>query len=231
MTFRMNIMGLGLFMGLVSLTACGNATPSQNPQSVVSPKDDDVEHFERFEEQAVVPLACKKATRAQISVVNQGNGKKTKFLDQCAHATGGSAWCTQLIRPNPASVSFFTCTYGASQVHQLISPVESSWKNAIGAVSLITQLEQKGLRVCQIYNWWRPEPYNQNVGGAPGRHPQATSVDVRFCSTTDANRAFDELCKFRKQGKIRAIGHYGTSALHFGIGDATANTWGRVCPK
>jgi hypothetical protein len=198
--------------------------------SPATPKIEAVQDFELGED-IVNAYACKKATTAQISVVNQGNAKKDDFLQKCARATGGSSWCSQLIRPNPSSVSTFRCTYGATQVHQLIHPNEATWKNAYGAVALIQELEQKGFRICQIYNWWRPEPYNQNVGGAAGRHPFATSVDVRFCSNADANRAFDELCKYRKLGKIRAIGHYGTSALHFGIGDSTGNTWGRTCPR
>ncbi len=245
MTFRMNIIGLALFSTTLMISGCGNAMESQKPlqtlnenQNDRNDKDsnknatpDEDEYLEHFEENLVFPLACKAATRAQISVVNQGNAKKESFLQKCARDTGGSAWCAQLIRPNPSSVSIFRCTYGATQVHQLINPNETSWKHAIGAVKLIVDLEQKGLRVCQIYNWWRPEPYNKNVGGAAGRHPLATSVDVRFCSNADANRAFDELCKYRKQGRIRAIGHYGTSALHFGVGDSTANTWGRTCPK
>ncbi len=230
MKFRMNIICLGLSFGSLLLSGCGDATQMRSQSSTQQLTKPDVEDFEMFDEGLVSAFGCQKATSAQISVVNQGNIKKADFLQKCARATGGSAWCSQLIRPNPSSVSTFRCTYGATQVHQLIHPNEATWKNAFGAVSLIQELEQKGFRVCQIYNWWRPQPYNQNVGGAAGRHPFGTSVDVRFCSNSDANRAFDELCKSRRQGKIRAIGHYGTSALHFGIGDATGNTWGRTCP-
>ncbi|MES3038115.1 MAG: hypothetical protein V4736_09435 [Bdellovibrionota bacterium] len=174
-------------------------------------------------------LGCVRATTKQISVINTGNLKKKKFLETCLAQTGKSPWCNQLVRPNPSSVGTFRCTYGASQTHQLIHPDEATWKNAIGAVNLIKSLEKKGLKACQIYNWWRPEPYNANVGGAAGRHPFATSVDVRMCSDHEAIVAFDALCVARKQGKIRAIGYYGGSALHFGVGDKTGNTWGRNC--
>lgn len=187
------------------------------------------EDIELVDDSVVSMLACAKASATQIGFINKGNLKKDAFLQECSRQTGGSAWCAQLIRPNPSSISTFRCTYGNDQVHQLIHPDEATWKNAFEAVRLVQDLEQKGLRVCQIYNWWRPEPYNANVGGAAGRHPFATSVDVRFCSNADANRGFDELCKYRKQGRLRAIGHYGTSALHFGVGDKTANTWGRTC--
>jgi hypothetical protein len=97
-------------------------------------------------------------------------------------------------------------------------------------VKLVTELEAKGIRVYQIYNWWRPEPYNANVGGAAGRHPYGTSVDVRMASMGDMEKAFSQLCKWRSQGRLRAVGYYGSTGLHFGIGDKTANTWGKSCP-
>jgi hypothetical protein len=84
--------------------------------------------------------------------------------------------------------------------------------------------------VALIYNWWRPEPYNKNVGGAPGRHPFGTSVDVRMETMSDMETAFVQLCKWRKAGELRAVGYYGSTALHFGIGDHTGNTWGKDCP-
>lgn len=215
---------------LGGLLGCGNSDRFPIPATDKPTLTSDGEDIELFDDSVVFPLACRKATKSQIAVVNQGNSKKEKFLEACARATGGSDWCSQLIRPNPSSLSVFSCTYGSSQSHQLIQPAESTWNNAFNAVRLVQELEQKGLRVCQIYNWWRPEPYNKNVGGAAGRHPFGTSVDVRFCSNADANRGFEELCKVRKQGRIRAIGHYGTNALHFGMGDANGNTWGRTCP-
>lgn len=175
-------------------------------------------------------MACSKASKTQKTTIELGNQKKTKFLTQCRAQTGNSAWCDQLVRPNPASKNIFECTYGSSQVHQLIHPNESTWKHAINAVKLIQELDTKGMKTCLIYNWWRPEPYNRNVGGAPGRHPYGTSVDVRFCDNETAIKAFNELCRYRRQGRIRAIGYYGSSALHFGVGDSTANTWGKSCP-
>lgn len=175
-------------------------------------------------------MACGKASKSQLRSINQGNMKKEKFLTQCRAATDNSSWCDQLVRPNPASKNIFACTYGTSQPHQLIHPNESTWKNAINTIKLIQDLDAKGMKTCLIYNWWRPEPYNKNVGGAAGRHPYGTSVDVRFCDDATAVLAFNELCRQRRAGRIRAIGYYGSASLHFGIGDATANTWGKSCP-
>lgn len=190
---------------------------------------DDIEANEMEFSQVDGLATCTKATKQQISVINQGNTKRVKFLEECAKANDNSAWCLQLIRPNPNSIGIFQCTYGSDQVHQLIHPDESTWKHAFNSIGLIVDLQKKGIAVCSIYNWWRPEPYNQNVGGAAGRHPFATSVDVAFCTQSDAIRGFDELCKARKKGLVKALGYYGNTGVHFGVGDKTGNTWGRNC--
>jgi hypothetical protein len=175
-------------------------------------------------------LACKRASATQISEVKRGNSKLNDFLDYCGRNTEGSNWCQQLIRPNPASASTFRCTYGDNLPHTLVHPDQATWKYAAQAVRLVERLEQSGVKVCEIYNWWRPEPYNKNVAGAASRHPAGTSVDVRFCSLPDTERAHKILCAWRKQGALRALGHYGSTGLHLGIGDTIANTWGKSCP-
>lgn len=174
--------------------------------------------------------ACASATASQKTAVNQGNAKAEKFLAACRASTNNSAWCAQLMRPNPSSRGVFTCTYGASQPHQLIHPAEATWANAFRAVQIIQDLEALGVKVAQIYNWWRPEPYNANVGGSKTRHPFGTSVDVRFASMPDMEKAHKLLCQFRKSGRLRALGYYGSTGLHFGVGDSNANTWGKSCP-
>ena len=173
---------------------------------------------------------CKKATKSQLSQVNKGNAKKDKFLTQCYDQTENSCWCDQLIRPNPVSIATFHCTYGKDQVHQLINPSESTWKHAFEAVKIIQDLEDMNLQAEIIYNWWRPEPYNKNVEGSASRHPFGTSVDVRFVSKSVQNKVFSELCKMRRRGRLRAIGYYGSPSIHMGIGDRSANTWGKACP-
>lgn len=176
-------------------------------------------------------FGCASASKTQLSVVNQGNTLYDTFLTGCLSATNNSAWCQQLTRPNPDSRSTFKCTYGSAQPHRLIHPDQKTWKNAYQAVKLIQRLQNQGVSVAEIYNWWRPEPYNKNVGGAAGRHPFGTSVDVRFSTMTDMKKAHALLCQWRAGGEMRALGYYGSTGLHFGIGDATANTWGKSCPQ
>ncbi len=174
--------------------------------------------------------SCRRATAAQLSEVNKGLQLKDTFLAKCADATEDSPWCEEVVRPNPSSTATFHCTYSTAQPHILIHPSESTWTNAFKAVELVEDLQDMGIEVCQIYNWWRPSPYNENVGGAAGRHPFGTSVDIRFCSMADMNAGHKQLCKWRKEGRLRALGYYGTTGIHVGVGDRTANTWGKGCP-
>lgn len=173
---------------------------------------------------------CHKADTKELDEVNLGNLKKDEFLARCYQETNQSCWCDQLIRPNPDSIDIFHCTYGENQVHQLIHPDEDTWKYAIEAVKIVQDLEKVNILTKIIYNWWRPAPYNGNVGGSATRHPFGTSIDVRFQTKDMQNAAFDELCKMREKGRLRAIGYYPSTAIHFGIGDNKANTWGKLCP-
>jgi hypothetical protein len=186
---------------------------------------DDFESEPAVKEEA----SCKQATGTQTKYVDTGAAKKDKFLARCVAETGSQKWCGEIVRPNPDSARTFDCTYSTEQAHIFVHPEESTWSNAITAIKTVQILESKGIKVQTIYNWWRPEPYNKNVGGAAGRHPYGTSVDVRFPNKSEQNRAFAELCKLRAQGKLRAVGYYSGTGLHLGVGDKLANTWGKSC--
>ena len=173
---------------------------------------------------------CIKATARERSLVDSGNLKESAFRKRCAAATSNSTWCSQIVQPNPLGRAGFSCAYGDHQKWLLIHPDERTWTFAFQAINFVRELESKGIKVSLIYNWWRPEPYNKNIDGAAGRHPFGTSVDVSMASIPEMEKAHKELCKWRKAGKIRAVGYYGSTGLHFGIGDKTGNTWGKSCP-
>lgn len=203
-------------------------TPKSQEQQDSEDITDHIQNDPNIAEE-IKSLGCLKASSSQKSQVQLGLSKKDRFLQRCAEETNNSFWCDQVVHPNLRSSSTFRCTYGSSQVHNLVHPDERTWKYPIEAIKILQELTGKGLKVSRIYNWWRPEPYNKNVGGAAGRHPYGTSIDVRFASDSEANRAFRELCKMRRNKRIRAIGHYGSSSLHIGVGDRIANTWGKSC--
>ncbi len=173
--------------------------------------------------------SCTRASLSQIAQVNLGIPKHRSFVEKCFAETKSLKYCQQIARPNPESHRTFDCTYSRDQAHVFVHPDEKTWKHAIEAVKIVSELEAKGIGVARIYNWWRPEPYNQNVGGSVTRHPYGTSIDVRFNSKTDQNRAQSELCKMRARGRIRAVGYYSGTGLHLGVGDKAANTWGKSC--
>lgn len=220
----------------LTLTNCKKVESERRPSSVeeFNITDEHSDHLEddleSVDDLGIMDLSCTPATASQIKILNSGTAKLSRFLNQCYSAARSSTWCQQLTRPNPASVNIFKCTYGEEQPHYMIHPDERTWAYAFQAAKLVKALQAMNIRVCQIYNWWRQEPYNGNVGGAPGRHPYGTSVDVRFCSMADMEKAHTQLCKWRKQGRLRAVGYYGSTGLHLGIGDTTANTWGKACP-
>lgn len=177
------------------------------------------------------PMTCLKAPSKEVELVKDGLSKKDRFLKKCRRETGSNGWCDEIVRPNPDSKPIFECTYGTNQPHFLIHPDESTWQFAIDAVKLVKEIEEKGLEVCQIYNWWRPETYNKNVRGSATRHPFGTSVDVRFCTRVEQIKAHAVLCEIRAEGRLRALGDYGGTGLHLGVGDSVPNTWGKPCPR
>ena len=188
---------------------------------------DDAEFLPGFTTQG-----CTKADRAQLALVDRGNALKDRYLEACANSGAEASWCEQSLRPNPESRGVFECTYGPTQPHQLIHPDPATWPNAFKALALVSELSRQGIGVCLINNWWRPQPYNANVGGAAGRHPFGTAVDVKFCTLADKDKAFVELCRLRRQGRLRALGYYpGSTVLHLGVGDRAGNTWGKSCPS
>jgi hypothetical protein len=222
-------------IGPICWTLAASPTPlaDENASAVFAEFDQEGSDWEWWEEFTGVQtqdVQCEQARSEQLAYINTGNRLRMDFLTACKRDTGSSRWCDELIRPNPRSREVFRCTYGPRQPHQLIHPDRETWTYAFQAVNLVEELKLIGIGACQIYNWWRPEPYNRNVGGAAGRHPFGTSVDVRFCSLEEMERAFIKLCEWRQQGRLRAIGYYGSAGLHFGIGDRTPNTWGKRCP-
>lgn len=243
MTFNRYTMMIVLSLGLAAGCAPGDSGDGSSNDAVSSQTTSPIEdgasediadhiHNDSADGQLneeIQSMGCVRASSSQKAQVNLGNTKRDEFLQRCAKETNGSFYCSQLVRPNPRSSNTFSCTYGSSQTHSLIHPDENTWKYPIAAVKILQDLSAKGIKISHIYNWWRPEPYNKNVGGAKGRHPYGTSVDVRFSSESEANRAFRELCKMRAQKRLRAIGHYGSASLHLGIGDRLANTWGKSC--
>lgn len=226
---RLNKIICFLFVAVLFLANCSKKELNQLDINNAAHSDTLQDDDESNPDQTKIK-SCIRANDQQLTQVNSGANKLKQFLKKCYTETGSKKWCDQVARPNPDSHSVFDCTYSHEQIHAFIHPDEKKWVYAIDAVKLVIELESKGVQIFNIYNWWRPEPYNTNVGGAAGRHPAGTSVDVRFMTKADQNKAHTQLCKWRSQGRLRALGYYSGTGLHLGIGDVNANTWGRACP-
>jgi len=180
-------------------------------------------------EEMDAPVQCKRASLSEIEEVKSGNQKYSAFIEQCKTHNIDQKWCEQLTHPNQNEISKFKCTYGNEFEHRLIHPDESTWENAFRAAKIVQRLITEQIKVVEIYNWWRPEVYNRNVGGSPLRHPHGVSVDIRMSSVSEMEKAHKKLCEWRKKGEIRAVGYYGSTGLHVGVADEWANTWGKPC--
>ncbi len=218
---------LGAFL-LCSLFSCQGSTYSEHDVADIV---EATQPQQKPEGVGYTNRSCAHANNGQFTQVNLGLSKLDYFLNRCYSETNSKAWCDQVARPNPDSRPTFNCTYSPQQPHFLIHPDENTWAHAIQAVKLVQEMVSLGIGVEVIYNWWRPEPYNANVGGAAGRHPYGTSVDVRFKNKAEQNRAHQKLCEWRSHGRLRALGYYPGTGLHLGVGDTQANTWGKGCPS
>jgi|GEM_PF-1246562 len=178
-------------------------------------------HFQSFQfEKNPRPLCqnYQRATSDQIQTVFTGVNRKDVFLKACLENTQRPDYCQQVMRPNPNSRSIFQCTYPAS-IPWIFIPSPKTWFYAFQVIRWLDEMESEGIKVSLIYNWWRPEPYNKNVGGDPHRHPFGTAIDVFFPTKIDQLNAFRFLCQLERSSFIGALGFYGSSSLHIGIGD------------
>lgn len=157
---------------------------------------------------------------------------RSEFLTDCAAEGIHPSLCENLTHPNNNSKMEFRCTFPSFTQHVLLPNNRSLWTNGFqGAKAFQEALEEQGLEpnqgACpQIYNYYRPEPYNANVGGAAGRHPNGTAVDVEFCTKEEAQKALNKFAKMRMEKRINSIGIYSSGIrIHIGFGTEKGNTW------
>lgn len=174
------------------------------------------------------PRICDGNTCANCTKGKRPQGDRSGFISSCTSRGVSRKTCTEMTRPNPLEEARFACTYGKSAPHELVPP-KTKWDQAIKLAKVYESLRAQGVCTDEVYNWWRPEPYNRNVEGAKARHPNATCIDVRFCSVADAKKALRALCKLRSQGKITSVGYYGATGVHIGM-DPQDGSWGGACP-
>jgi hypothetical protein len=155
------------------------------------------------------------------------SGNIVEFMNACIARGISEGFCNNLTHPNSQSIHEFRCTY-PGKPHILIPPDKTKWEHAFKGATLVQNgIKNNELCVEEIYNWYRPEPYNDNVDGKPGRHPEGTAIDVRFCTKEDAKKAAKYFCEQFKAGALWAVGSYPSGdKLHLGMEPEKNTTWG-----
>jgi hypothetical protein len=94
----------------------------------------------------------------------------------------------EIVTPNSPSAAA-QCGY------MILLPTRGEWEK-IGALALMAdQLRALVGEPVLMRNWWRPDCYNELVGGAAGGdHPDADAVDLDFQSATSRAAAQQYLC-------------------------------------
>ncbi len=138
---------------------------------------------------------------------------QSRFIQQCTSRGISEQFCREATDPNPDSRGAFNRVYGAQQ-NFILMPPQGSWETGIQLLGIAQSLSAYG-KVCEIRNWYRPEPYNGAVGGAGGsRHLNASAIDIEFCSVEEKNKALKAALAMRQRfGKPAGVGVYGEGSL------------------
>lgn len=125
----------------------------------------------------------------------------------------------EMVRPNKESVA-----RGCG--HKNLLPSRCRWKSAIAQGLLAVKLRsvinegEKTKSGISIRNWWRPNCYNQKVGGAKSSdHIQARGFDLDFKTPTQRAKAQSYICSlYKDEGSLSIQVGIGCQTLHVGIG-------------
>lgn len=136
-----------------------------------------------------------------------------RFIEQCTSRGIQEQLCRQATYPNPDSRSAFNRIYGSNQ-NFILMPPENTWETGIQLLGIAQSLSAYG-QVCEIRNWYRPEPYNGAVGGVGGsRHINSSAIDIEFCSVAEKNKALRAALAMRQKfGRPAGVGVYGEGSL------------------
>ncbi len=136
-----------------------------------------------------------------------------RFIQRCTSRGISEKLCREATYPNPDSRSAFNGVYGSNQ-NFILMPPESTWDTGIRLLGIAESLSAYG-KVCEIRNWYRPEPYNRKVGGAGGsRHINASAIDIEFCSVAEKNKALKAALAMRQKfAQPAGVGVYGEGSL------------------
>jgi hypothetical protein len=137
---------------------------------------------------------------------------QSRFINTCRARGIREQFCRQITSPNTNSAGTFRAVYGSQPF--VLMPPESSWDRGIYLLTVAESLAEFG-EICEIRNWYRPEPYNAAVSGAQGsQHLSAGAIDIEFCTAADKNRALRAALAMRQRFQSPpGVGVYGEGSL------------------
>lgn len=132
-----------------------------------------------------------------------------RFVDQCTSRGVSENFCRDATNPNQDSRGTFNRVYGKGTPFVLM-PGQEKWETGIYLLGIAESLSKYG-KVCEIRNWFRPEPYNRAVDGArSSRHIDGSAIDIEFCSPKEKNKALKAALAMRQKfGAPPGVGVYG----------------------
>ncbi len=141
---------------------------------------------------------------------------QNNFIKMCLARGIREQFCKQITSPNTKSIGTFRQVYGDQPF--VLMPNTDRWETGLQLLTIAESLAEFG-EICEIRNWYRPEPYNRSVGGArSSQHLSAGAIDIEFCTVQDKNRALLAALATRQKFKTPpGIGVYGegSKTLHF----------------
>lgn len=120
----------------------------------------------------------------------------------------------EVVRPKPARLAL-----ARSLGYELLLPPREWWPRGAALLLLADELRQLVAEPVTCRNWWRPEPYNSAVGGAPaGDHLTAHAVDLDYRSVASRRKAEARLRELdRTHPWLRLSLGLGAKTTHVGI--------------
>lgn len=150
---------------------------------------------------------------------------QSNFISTCLSRGIREQFCRQITSPNTDSIGTFRQVYGNKPF--VLMPSQDRWETGLHLLTIAESLAEYG-KICEIRNWYRPEPYNRAVSGAKGsQHLSAGAIDIEFCSVAEKNNALKAALAMRqKYGSPPGVGVYGEGSLVIHI-DMSNRIYGR----
>lgn len=157
-------------------------------------------------------VARTRISRGRLESSPHSYSRASEFTNFCVKSGVHRTLCDQMTRPNTSSKGTFRRIYGDRPF--VLMPGPDAWGKGVELAKVAQSLSRYG-KICEIRNWYRPEPYNRAVGGARGsQHKSGSAIDIEFCSVAEKRKALIAALKMRNKCSMpKGVGVYGEGSL------------------